>query len=450
MLTWTGRDASNVTNSATGQENALPPGIAHEVFIAEPQSPQDIHTAPTDPVKEPTLNPVQSSNVFDEEAADIAQVHRDSELFEFELSTSPPCVNVKGNLRRNLEFWKRIGTSSFILNVIERGYLLPFVSFPEPAVFKNNRSSLSHAEFVEEAIQDLVESGRVVETNVPPRVVNPLSVSVQANGKKRLILDLRYVNKFLRKMHVKYEDWKTAMSYFARGEYMFSFDLKSGYHHVEIFEGHQTYLGFSWKHSNSNQVKFYVFTVLPFGLSSAPHVFTKILKPLEKHWRHQGICVAVFLDDGWGIEKDSQVCSIVADAVRTDLFKAGFVTNEDKSVWIPSQRLDWLGITWDSASGTIEIVDRRVAKITSTIDSIIDSDFVLSARRLASFTGQIISRAPVSGNISRIMTRHCIMSTLSAQHWDSKVKMDPYSIEELYFWKNNLCQWYRVRFSYYP
>ena len=106
-----------------------------------------------------------------------------------------------------------------------------------------------------------------METNVPPRVVNPLSVSFQANGKKRLILDLRYVNKFLRKVHVKYYDWKTALSYFSRGAYMFSFDLKNGYHHVEIFESHQTYLGFSWKHSSSNQVKFYVFTVLPFGLS---------------------------------------------------------------------------------------------------------------------------------------------------------------------------------------
>ena len=265
-----------------------------------------------------------------------------------------------------------------------------------------------------------------------------MSVSVQANGKKRLILDLRYVNKFPRKMHSKYEDRKTAISYFARGAYMFSFDLTSGYNHVEIFEGHQTYLSFSWKHSNSNQGKFYVFTVLPFGLSSAPHVFTKILKPLEKHWRHQGICVAVFLDYRWGIEKDSQVCSIVADAVRTDLSKVGFITNEDKSVWIPSQRLDWLGITWDSARGTIEIVDRRVAKITSTTDSIIAPDFVLSARRSASFTGQIISTAPVSGNIARIMTRHCIMSTLSMQHWDSKVKMDPYCIDEIYFWKNNL------------
>ena len=135
------------------------------------------------------------------------------------------------------------------------------------------------------------------------------------------------------------------MPYFARAADTFSFDLKSGYYDVEIFEGHQTYLGFSWKHSNSSQMEFYVFTVLPFGLSSAPHVFTKILKPLEKHWRHQGICVAVSLDDGWGIEMDSQVYSIVADAVRTDFSKARFVTNENKSVWIPCQRLDWLGIT---------------------------------------------------------------------------------------------------------
>ena len=100
------------------------------------------------------------------------------------------------------------------------------------------------------------------------------------------------------------------------------------------------------------------------------------------------------------------MCGVVANAVRADLFKAGFVTNEDKSVWIPCQRLDWFGITWHSALGTIAIVDRRVLKITNTIDSVIASDFVLSARRLASLTGQI-----VSGNISRIVTRHCIMYT---------------------------------------
>ena len=60
--------------------------------------------------------------------------------------------------------------------------MLPLVSFPEPAGLKNNRSSLSHVEFVEEAIQDLVESGRVVETKVPPRVVNPLCKLTERRG----------------------------------------------------------------------------------------------------------------------------------------------------------------------------------------------------------------------------------------------------------------------------
>lgn len=61
--------------------------------------------------------------------------------------------------------------------------LQPFLSFPEPAVFENNRSSLEHAEFVEDAIGELVESGRVLEVVVPPLVVNPMSGSIQVTGK---------------------------------------------------------------------------------------------------------------------------------------------------------------------------------------------------------------------------------------------------------------------------
>ena len=404
----------------------------------DPALPQDTRTSPASPVTECNPTPALNSEVFEEEVSDIAQVHCESELFEFELTDHPTLENVKGNLRRNLEFWKRIGTSRFILNVIERGYMLPFLSLPEPAVFRNNRSSLAHAEFVEDAIRELVESGRVLEVGVSPLVVNPLSVSVQPSGKKRLILDLRYINKCLRKMRVKYEDWKIVLSYFMTEAFMFSFDLKSGYHHIEIFESHQTYLGFSWKHGSSNFTKFYVFTVLPFGLASAPHIFTKTLKPLEKHWRHQGICIAIFLDDGWGIERDRQACSSIAKEVKSDLGEAGFITNDEKSIWKPSQRIDWLGLTWDSALGTIEIVHRRFAKILATIDSIVDSGFVISARILASFTGQIISTSPVSGNISRIMTRHCVLSTLSVQHWDEKIELDQYCIEELRFWRTNL------------
>jgi len=69
----------------------------------------------------------------------------------------------------------------------------------------------------------------MVKVQAPPAymayVVNPLFVTVQSNGKKRLILHLRYVNKHLIKQRVKYEDWKIALSYFQKRAFMVSLDL---------------------------------------------------------------------------------------------------------------------------------------------------------------------------------------------------------------------------------
>ena len=178
------------------------------------------------------------------------------------------------------------------------------------------------------------------------------------------------------------------MSYFAKDAYMFSFDLKSGYHHIDIAQEHQTFLGFSWRAPDSINVVLYVFTVLPFSLSSAPYVFTKVLKPLEKYWRIQGLCIAIFWDDGWAIVQDGESCRIKALAVTGEMYNAGFVVNEDKSLWEPTQVSDWLGITCNSALGTLKTVERRIVKIINTIDHIIEADCKVPAKELASFTGQ--------------------------------------------------------------
>ena len=71
---------------------------------------------------------------------------------------------------------------------------------------------------------------------------------------------------------------------------MFAFDLKSGYHHIDVAPHHRKYLGFEWGG------KFYTFAVLPFGLSSAPYVFTKVMRVLVQLWRSKGlksvVCIA--------------------------------------------------------------------------------------------------------------------------------------------------------------
>lgn len=103
-------------------------------------------------------------------------------------------------------------------------------------------------------VSELVNNGCVIETHFQPFVVNPLSVSVQKSGKKRLILDLSELNVFIRKDSIKFEDWRVALNYFNENSFLFKFDLKSGYFHYDICTKQQTYLGFEWKN------KFYCFS----------------------------------------------------------------------------------------------------------------------------------------------------------------------------------------------
>ena len=135
-----------------------------------------------------------------------------------------------------------------------------------------------------------------------PTVINPLSVSESLAGKKRLILDHRCINEHLYKDMIKTNNWKCFENYLERTDgYVFKFDLKSRYHHVDVFEEHQTYLGFSLKIDKI--VKFFVFTVLQFGLSTAPSVFTKVVRPLVKCLRFNSIKIVCLLDDDLGVDK---------------------------------------------------------------------------------------------------------------------------------------------------
>ena len=102
----------------------------------------------------------------------------------------------------------------------------------------------------------------MIEGQNKPHVIIPLSVSTNSSGKKRLMLDLRYVNKRLCKQSIKFEDWKTFQNYAKKGSFMYKFDMMHGYHHdhIDIFPEHQTYLGFSWFYEGG-KLRYFVFTI---------------------------------------------------------------------------------------------------------------------------------------------------------------------------------------------
>lgn len=113
----------------------------------------------------------------------------DPDLYECEMGINSH-INVTGRLKDRIDFWRSTGASQFILDVIQQGYRIPFHSKPPSSFAKNNTSALAHSSFVEEAISELLSTNRIFESHVIPCNVNPLCVSVQSSGKRRLILDL--------------------------------------------------------------------------------------------------------------------------------------------------------------------------------------------------------------------------------------------------------------------
>ena len=122
--------------------------------------------------------------------------------------------------------------------------MLPLIREPPPFSRQNQASALQHNEFVDQCVEDLLGSGCIAKVVVKPCICSPLSVVENSKGKK---INLRHLNQYLWKQKFKYEDLRIAMLLFQKGNYLFSFDLKSGYHHIDIVPSHHKYLGFAWK-----------------------------------------------------------------------------------------------------------------------------------------------------------------------------------------------------------
>ncbi|CAG2193676.1 unnamed protein product [Mytilus edulis] len=83
------------------------------------------------------------------------------DYFEYEQGQAK--IVVKGRLKRHIDFWYSIGCYDFIIDTILHGYKIPFYTTPPSVCLQNNRSAITHSDFVLEAIDDLLIRGLIIE-----------------------------------------------------------------------------------------------------------------------------------------------------------------------------------------------------------------------------------------------------------------------------------------------
>ena len=341
---------------------------------------------------------------------------------------------VVGSLKAHISFWETLQLSPWILGVIQRGYSLPFrvgVEIPNFCM-NNNKIAYQYSDFVSGEIEKLLASGAIKEVTCRPQLVNPLSVAV--NGQKlRLILDLSRLNKYLDKTTISYDSFDELRPSLCKGGYMGKFDMKSGYHHVDIFEEHQTFLGFCWEIKGIK--KYFVYKVCPFGLGPAPMLFTKLFRPLVRRWRERGIHCVLYLDDGIFVARTSEICQCISVFIQRDLHEAGVVTSPAKCVWQPTQQIEWLGLCIDLDTFVFSVSKKRVQKVQRLCQSLL-SQRRPSVRERSRLVGSLISTSAVCGSIVQLRTRRLLCTVGQWQpRYNLKILLTDQETLEIRFWQ---------------
>lgn len=267
--------------------------------------------------------------------------------------------------------------------------------------------------------------------------VSNIFVVPKPNGRFRPIINLKYLNYFVHFEHFKQETFKTVLDLIQENDYFTSIDMQNAYFSVSIHPFFRRFLKFIWNG------KLYHFVCVPFGLSPAPRLFTKILKPIFAWFRLQGIRCSYYIDDSINMNQNHDFCAQNAVTIADTLQALGFTINKDKSVLIPSQRIVFFGFLIDSVKFLVFLTDEKVSKIFHFAKLLLEKDIVV-VRQLASFIGLIInaffaiSEAPLHyRSLERDKLRGLEQSE-NLDKFDNEVVLSIGGREELLWWMNNV------------
>ncbi len=302
---------------------------------------------------------------------------------------------VGGRLSLFLPAWQRLTSDRFVLEVVRQGYSLPFVNIPPlsriPVETPLPRLRLKREALWEE-VASLLTKGAVETVQLSQDQGGFYShyfLATKRTGGFRPILNLRGLNTYLRVSKFRMETLSSIIQGLHPGWWMVSLDLKDAYLHVPIHPSHWRYLRFALRNA-AGELIVYQWKVLPFGLATAPRVFTKILAPVAAHLHMQGCLMYPYIDDIFHAEASFlQACRTRDTSLRCH-FMLGFIVNLAKSALVPSQVLLHLGAMIDTARGILFPSPPRLEAIVHAAQELLSLTQV-SARYLRHVIGLLAS-----------------------------------------------------------
>lgn len=217
--------------------------------------------------------------------------------------------------------------------------------------------------------------------------VSTIFVVPKSDGSGRFIINLKSLNEFLDSPHFKMEDHRTVTKILERNDYLAKIDLKDAYYLIPVYEDHKKFLRFRFQNT------LYQFNCLPFGLSCAPRLFTKVIRPVVNHLRSRKNRSVVFLDDFLLLGNSFNKCVENVNCTVELLTKLGLTINFQKSIFVPNQSIEYLGFLFNSAEQSVSLPQRKRDNLISNISSLIKKD-TSTILCIAKLVGSLVAASP--------------------------------------------------------
>ena len=273
------------------------------------------------------------------------------------------------------------------------------------------------------------------------RYVSRAFLVPKPNGKFRLVIDLRFLNQHCQAWKCRFEGLSTLRRLAQQGDWMFSFDLQDGYHHIPIAQEHRKYFQFALDLGDGPQ--YFHCAALPFGWLNSPYVFTKCMRPMVAHLRcpvaargpsgpqratasQVGARVLPYLDDFLFLTRSHADALRLRERVGALLERLGLARHPSKGHWDPTQCLEHLGLTVDALRGLYLLTPKRTLALRDFARRIIarakSSARCIPARTLSSFAGMAQS-VYLAVPPARFFLRSLHNAIATRKHWGSSVRL---------------------------
>jgi len=293
-----------------------------------------------------------------------------------------------GRLSSYTENWKLLGSNRFVISMI-KGYSLEFkIPSIQDSIPKSRFLSPLETKDLQTMIQDLLNQGVICKCkSIDGEFVSQIFLVPKPDGRKRLIFNLKELNTFVLTKKFKMENIFNAMKLINKGDFLSTLDLKDAYYTVPMHKNFRKYLRFTFNGD------IYEFTCLPFGLCTAPCVFTKLMKPVTRYLREKGIRLIIYLDDFLIIGSTYNECKRHFEFTKSLLESLGFIVNKKKSVLEPTNSLKFLGFMLNTADMTISLPLEKKSTIYNLCDSFLNKSS-FSILELAKIIGTLVAATP--------------------------------------------------------